>query len=62
MDKSTSFGIVDSKVSGVPIINLDNNKVIGIHKQSSDKYNKGTFLNLPLTNYIEKIIQIKLQL
>ena len=57
----TYLSIVDSKVSGVPIINLDNNKVIGIHKQSSDKYNKGTFLNLPLTNYIEKKLRLPLK-
>lgn len=49
--------MTDSRVSGAPIINLDNNKVIGIHKLSSEKFNKGTFLKAPLTNYIEKKIE-----
>ena len=37
--------------SGSPILNLSNNKVIGIHKQSSDDVGKGTFLKFPLENF-----------
>ena len=39
--------------SGSPILNLSNNKVIGIHKQSSDNISKGTFLKYPLKNFFE---------
>ena len=39
--------------SGSPILNL-NNKVIGIHKEAySNKYNKGTFLNYPIKEFIK---------
>ena len=34
----------ESGSSGAPIVNLENNKVIGVHKQSSNNQNKGTFL------------------
>ena len=37
--------------SGSPILNLSNNKVIGIHRQSSDNISKGTFLRYPLINF-----------
>ena len=41
--------------SGSPILNLDNNKVIGIHKESSIlNYSKGTVLNFPLNDFIRK--------
>ena len=42
--------------SGSPILNLSNNKLIGIHKEGSVKfnYNKGTFLKFPLNNFYEK--------
>ena len=39
---------------GSPILNLENNKVIGIHKQSSINYNKGTLLKYPLNDIIQK--------
>ena len=41
--------------SGGPILNLSNSKIIGVHKESSNKYNFniGLFLNQPLT-YIFK--------
>ena len=43
------------KVSlGSPILNSENNKVIGIHKQSSNNYNNGTFLKYPLNDIIIK--------
>ena len=39
--------------SGSPILNL-NNKVIAFHKEAySNKYNKGTFLNYPIKEFIE---------
>ena len=38
--------------SGSPILNL-NNKLIGIHKEGTDKYNKGTFLNYPIKEYTQ---------
>ena len=42
--------------SGSPILKLSNNKVIGIHKESSKfNYNKGTFLKEPINEYINNI-------
>ena len=39
--------------SGSPILNI-NNKLIGIHKEGyNNKYNKGTFLNYPIKEYIQ---------
>ena len=43
--------------SGSPILNLSN-KVIGIHKECTNKYNKGTFLDYPIKDFIKKIILI----
>ena len=42
--------------SGSPIINLENNKVIGIHKEGSINcnFNKGTILSYPLNDFIKK--------
>ena len=37
--------------SGSPILNI-NNKVIGIHKEGTKQYNKGTFLNYPIKEFI----------
>ena len=35
--------------SGSPILNIKNNKLIGIHKESNNKkYNRGLFLNYPI--------------
>ena len=45
---STDYGS-----SGSPILNLENNKVIGIHKQGSNNYNKGTLLKYPLNDIIK---------
>ena len=43
--------------SGSPIININNNKVIGIHKEGSSKfnYNKGTYLKYPINEYLSNI-------
>ena len=41
--------------SGSPILNLETNKVIGIHKEGMDpkfNFNKGTFLKYPLNDFI----------
>ena len=48
---STKFGS-----SGSPILNIKNNKVFGLHKHASIKnnYNKGTFLNIPLKEFINQ--------
>ena len=51
----------DNGSSGSPIINLDNNKVIGMHSKGSNyNYNIGIYLKYPLKNFINEklIIQI----
>ena len=72
---SVSFGIIkeiknsydiihlcstDSGSSGSPILNLETNKIIGIHKEASINFNfnKGTFLKNPINEYIEKKINV----
>ena len=42
--------------SGSPIINLINNKILGIHKESikNKNYNRGTLLNFPINEYLNK--------
>ena len=46
----------ESGSSGSPILNLANNKVIGIHKESSLKYNFNiaTFLKVPLNKFMNE--------
>ena len=46
----------DDGSSGSPILNLETNKVIGIHKEGSIpfNFNKGTFLKLPLIEFINQ--------
>ena len=40
--------------SGSPILNLINNKVIGIHKEANkNNYNRGLFLNYPIKDFIK---------
>jgi len=48
----------DSGSSGSPIINLLNNKIIGIHKQGTNnfQYNKGTYLKYPINEFIKNDI------
>ena len=43
--------------SGGPILNLSNNKIIGIHKAAikNDNYNIGLFLRCPLNEFINQI-------
>ena len=38
--------------SGSPILNSENNKVIGVHKIGADTYNKGVFLDKPIKEFI----------
>ena len=47
---------IENSFSGSPILNLSNNKVIGIYKQSDKNfnYNIGTCLQFPLNNFFEK--------
>ena len=42
--------------SGSPILNLETNKVIGIHKEGSInfEFNKGTYLKYPLIDFLQK--------
>ena len=42
--------------SGSPILNLLNNKIIGIHKESikTKNYNRGTLLKYPINEYVEQ--------
>jgi V8-like Glu-specific endopeptidase len=50
------FCCTENGSSGSPIINLLNNKIIGIHKQGSSKLQKnfGTYLKFPINEYINK--------
>jgi len=40
--------------SGSPIINIKNNKVIGLHKEAGLNYNQGLFLNIAIEDFINK--------
>lgn len=49
--------------SGSPIIKISNNKIIGIHKESSKNFNfnKGSFLKFPINEFIkEKMKNLKI--
>ena len=59
-------GNLNSNSHGLPIFNLSNNKIIGIHNNKSKYYNKGIFLRYMINefnkifhNEIEIIIDIK---
>lgn len=48
---STDYGS-----SGSPILNLEDNTVIGIHKEASPyNFNQGTFLKFPINDFNAKI-------
>ena len=55
------FSSTESGSSGSPILNILNNKVIGIHKETSKIYNFniGTFLKYPIYEYLNNINIIK---
>ena len=42
--------------SGSPIMNLENNKIIGVHKGTSEnfKFNKGLFLKIPINEFFSE--------
>ena len=40
--------------SGSPVLNINNNKIIGIHKKGATKFNKGTFISEPIKEFIKK--------
>ena len=44
----------DNGSFGSPILNLQTNKVIGIHNKSSINHNMGTLLKLPIKDFINK--------
>ena len=46
---------IDKFSIGSPILNLQSNKVIGIHNKESNNYNVGTFLKFPLKDFINKL-------
>ena len=46
--------LTDKGSSGSPIINLKNNKVIGIHLKEENNFNIGLFLNYPIQEFINK--------
>ena len=50
------FSSIENGSSGCPIMSISNNKIIGIHKESSNKFqqNKGTFLKEPVNEFIHK--------
>ena len=54
--KISHFCCTDKGASGSPIINISNNKIIGIHTQSSKSYeqNYGKFLKEPINDFISK--------
>ena len=39
--------------SGSPVLNINNNKVIGVHNEGFNKFNKGIFLNEPIKEFIK---------
>ena len=56
-DKKYNFShlcCTDKGSSGSPIINLKNNKVIGIHLKEENNFNIGLFLNYPIQEFINK--------
>ena len=50
---------IDNNSSGCPILNLQSNKVIGIHNKNSINYNIGTLLKLPIKDFINQNLNKK---
>ena len=48
------FCNINSISSGCPILNLSNNKLIGIYECNSKYYNKGIFLNFMIREFVEE--------
>jgi len=58
----THLCCTDNGSSGSPILNISNNKIIGLHKEGVHglyKINKGTFLKYPLNDFIDKYLKDK---
>ena len=51
----------DYNSSGSPILNLQSNKVIGIHNKNSINYNIGTLLKLPIKDFINQNLNKKMK-
>ena len=49
----------DNGSFGSPILNLQTNKVIGIHNKSSINHNIGTLLKLPIKDFINQKLNKK---
>lgn len=58
-----NYSTIESGSLGSPILNLSNNKVIGILRESSTQhsYNKGTFLKFPINEFIKDKNVIKIE-
>ena len=54
--KFIHYCYTESESCGSPILNMTNNKVIGIHSESSTNlnYNKGIFLKFPINEYVNR--------
>ena len=50
---------IDNNSSGCPILNLQSNKVIGIHNKNSINYNIGNLLKLPIKDFINQNLNKK---
>ena len=58
----THLCCTDNGSSGSPILNISNNKIIGLHKEGVHgiyKINKGTFLKFPINDFIDKYLKDK---
>ena len=49
----------DSGSSGAPILNLQNFKVMGVHRGYEEKVNKGVVIRKPIIDFNKKILSIK---
>ena len=56
-NNSTFIHLCQTKIEflGAPIMNISNNKVIGMHKGQSEKYNVGIFINNPISEFYSNI-------
>ena len=52
-------GFIYSKTKGIPIFNLNNNKIIGLHKAKYNHNNKGILLKSMILDFIHKYNQIR---
>ena len=55
------FCRIDQGSSGSPILNISNNKIIGIHRENTNKFhqNYGIFLKEPINEFINKYFTFK---